>query len=283
MKLVLFDLDGTLLDAGLCGASSLEGLIKDLYGKRPSYEAASLAGKTDIHNFNYLYKSAFKKAPSASQIKEIKAGYFKCLRAEAAALIKAKKAKPVKGIENLLKILCAHKDIKLALATGNFEEAARIKLAPFKLDKYFNFAASGFGGEVKDRVSLINLAVKNAQKTFGIKFKADDIFVIGDTYLDIAAAKELGFHNGAVTGAALGDKEKLRRAAAELETKDFSDIALWLMWLRLKADPKGIEKGAYIMPASPIEHVFFSRTGIDEQRLKMFKIKKYSDLESGKI
>jgi len=37
------------------------------------------------------------------------------------------------------------------------------------------------------------------------------------------------------------------------------------------------------MPASPIEHVFFSRTGIDEQRLKMFRIKKYSDLESGKL
>ena len=55
------------------------------------------------------------------------------------------------------------------------------------------------------------------------------------------------------------------------------------MWLQLKDDPKGVEKGSYIMPASAIEHVFFSRTGIDEQRLKMFRIKKYSDLESGKL
>ena len=51
----------------------------------------------------------------------------------------------------------------------------------------------------------------------------------------------------------------------------------------LKTDPKGVKRGSYIMPASAIEHVFFSRTGIDEDRLKMLRIKKYSDLESGTI
>jgi hypothetical protein len=130
---------------------------------------------------------------------------------------------------------------------------------------------------------MLKLAVKNSEKFFKTKFKKSDIFVIGDTHIDIIAAKELGFHNAAVTEAGLGCAEKLLRAAAELETKDFADINLWLMWLGVKSDPKGIEKGSYIMPANAIEHVFFSRTGIDEQRLKMCKIKKYSDLESGKL
>ena len=55
------------------------------------------------------------------------------------------------------------------------------------------------------------------------------------------------------------------------------------VWLGLKADPKGVKRGRYIMPASAIEHVFFSRTGIDEDRLKMLRIKKYEDLSSGTI
>ena len=80
-----------------------------------------------------------------------------------------------------------------------------------------------------------------------------------------------------------GDAQKIQRAAAELETKDFNDLTTFCVWLGLKTDPKGVKRGSYIMPASAIEHVFFSRTGIDEDRLKMLRIKKYSDLESGTI
>lgn len=281
MKLVLFDLDGTLLNAGPCGVSSLNKTVEKLYGKKPVYEINALIGKTDIHNFKYLYKIAFKKNPAAAQFAAMRADYLKNLKEEVSALFKSKKSKPVAGAENLLKILSKNKDIKLALCTGNFEEAARIKLAPHKLGRYFE--TGGFGDKALDRVSLIALAVKNAEKFYKTKFAADDIFVIGDTYIDITAAKQLGCHNAAVYEAALGDMEKLHRAAAELEVKNFKDTALWLMWIGVKADPKGVEKGSYIMPATAIEHVFFSRTGIDEQRLKMFRIKKYSDIESGKL
>jgi phosphoglycolate phosphatase-like HAD superfamily hydrolase len=283
MKLVLFDLDGTLINAGPSGVPSLNKVMFELYGKKPVYYVRALAGRTDIHNFIYVYKAAFGRAPAPARLQEMKAAYLAALKRETAAAFKAKKAKPLNGAVKLLQTLCVRPEVKLALATGNFEEAAKIKLAPFGLAKYFNFAASGFGAEVKDRVSLLELAKKNAAKAFKTNFKAGDIFVIGDTHIDICAAKQLGFHSAAVTAATLGDAEKLRRAAAELECKDFGDAALWLMWLRLKADPKGMEKGSYIMPASAIEHVFFSRTGIDEQRLKMFRIKKYSDLESGKL
>ena len=81
------------------------------------------------------------------------------------------------------------------------------------------------------------------------------------------------------------EKEQAKRDAelAELEAKNFNDITTFCVWLGIKTDPKGVKRGSYIMPASAIEHVFFSRTGIDEDRLKMLRIKKYSDLESGTI
>ncbi|MDR0952899.1 MAG: HAD hydrolase-like protein [Elusimicrobiota bacterium] len=277
MKLVLFDLDGTLLDMGLYGVISLNKAIKNLYGKEPKYDHAFLAGKTDTHNFNYVFKETFKKNPTPKQFAALKAEYLKLLPLEA----KGKKTKVISGVEAFLKKLSAIKEVKLALATGNFEEAARIKLAPSGLNKYFT--TGGFGDKAPNRPAMLLEAVKNAQKQFKAKFKEGDVYVIGDTASDITAAKENGFHNAVVDEAGLGDREKLLRAAAELHEKNFKNIKLWLMWLGLAADPKGVEKGSYIMPASAIEHVFFSRTGIDEQRLKMFRIKKYSDLESGTL
>jgi phosphoglycolate phosphatase-like HAD superfamily hydrolase len=281
MKLALFDLDGTLINGGACGVCSLGKTVEVLYGGTPLCDASPFIGNTDLNNFRYAYKRIFRKNPSPAQINAMKQKYFEFLKSEVSLLIKNKKYKPLAGLEKFLKTLQKNKDIKIALATGNFERAAKIKLAPLGLDRYF--AAGGFGDNAADRVSMLKLAVKKSENFFKTKFKKDDIFVIGDTHIDISAAKELGFHNAAVTEAGLGSAGKLLRAAAELETKNFTDIDLWLMWLRVKDDPKGVEKGSYIMPASAIEHVFFSRTGIDEQRLKMLKIKKYSDLESGKL
>ncbi|MBO7237994.1 MAG: hypothetical protein J6U96_01725, partial [Elusimicrobiaceae bacterium] len=99
---------------------------------------------------------------------------------------------------------------------------------------------------------------------------------------DVLAAKACGYHNAAVT-CGFGDPKLLRQAAAELQLDDFNDIEMFYVWLGLNTDPKGVKRGVYISPASAIEHVFFSRTGIDEDRLKMLKIKKYEDLPSGTI
>lgn len=282
MKLVLFDIDGTLLNTGVSGIKSAREAIKNLYGKMPPEpELSAVAGKSDKHNFAYMYESACKKKATAKDLESIKDEYVKLLSAEVAAQVKNKKYKVLTGLEAFLKELQKHSDVKLALGTGNVEEAAKIKLTPAGLDKVF--VTGGFGWSSTERAVILQNAVKNAQKVFKTTFKADDVYVIGDTHHDIIAAKENGYHNAIVTEAELGDKDRILRAAAELECKNFTDIGLLSVWLGLAQDPKGVEKGSYIMPASAIEHVFFSRTGIDEQRLKMFKIKKYSDLESGKI
>ena len=282
MKLVLFDIDGTLLNTGVSGIQSAKQAIKNLYGKMPPEpELSAVAGKSDKHNFAYMYQSALNKKATAKDLEAIKEEYVKLLSAEVAAQVKNKKYKLLTGLAAFLKELQKHSDVKLALGTGNVEEAAKIKLAPSGLDKVF--VTGGFGWSSTERHIILQNAVKNAEKVFKTTFKADDVYVIGDTHHDIIAAKENGYHNAIVTEAELGDKERILRAAAELECKDFTDIVLLSVWLGLAQDPKGVEKGSYIMPASAIEHVFFSRTGIDEQRLKMFKIKKYSDLESGKI
>ena len=283
MKLVLFDIDGTLLNCGGLGIKALKRAMQKLYKKCPNFEESNLSGRTDLYNFTYVYTCLKGKKPTSAEIKKIFKAYIEELPKEIAELKKAGKFKLMPGIKEFLEMLKKYKQVKVALATGNTPQSAELKLKAAGLDKYFSFTYGGFGMMTDKRPELLALAVKSCGKHFKTEFDINDVFIVGDTHHDVLAAKENGYHNAVVLEGNLADKAKLLRAAAELEVKNFKDKELFLMWLVLKADPKGIKKGAYITPATAIEHVFFSRTGIDEDRLKMFKIKKYSDLESGKI
>ena len=280
-KLVLFDLDGTLVNAGGAGRTSLRKAIKELYGVEPEFDHSLISGRTDLDNFSIVYSLIKKgKKPTAAEMKKMKAKYLEILPTEVHAVVRCKKYDLVPGVEKFLKMLAKDKDVILGLGTGNLEEGAKIKLEPSKLASYFT--VGGYGEDGQTREEMLQAAVKRAEKKFKTKLEPDQVYVIGDTHRDICAAKNCGFHSAVLTNG-FGDAQKIQRAAAELETTDFNDLTTFCVWLGLKTDPKGVKRGSYIMPASAIEHVFFSRTGIDEDRLKMLRIKKYSDLESGTI
>ena len=280
-KLVLFDLDGTLVNAGGAGRTSLRKAIKELYGVEPEFDHSLISGRTDLDNFSIVYSLIKKgKKPTAAEMKKMKAKYLEILPTEVHAVVRCKKYDLVPGVEKFLKMLAKDKDVILGLGTGNLEEGAKIKLEPSKLASYFT--VGGYGEDGQTREEMLQAAVKRAEKKFKTTLEPDQVYVIGDTHRDICAAKNCGFHSAVLTNG-FGDAQKIQRAAAELETKDFNDLTTFCVWLGLKTDPKGVKRGSYIMPASAIEHVFFSRTGIDEDRLKMLRIKKYSDLESGTI
>lgn len=280
-KLVLFDLDGTLVNAGGAGRTSLRKAIKELYGVEPEFDHSLISGRTDLDNFSIVYSLIKKgKKPTAAEMKKMKAKYLEILPTEVHAVVRCKKYDLIPGVEKFLKMLAKDKDVILGLGTGNLEEGTKIKLEPSKLASYFT--VGGYGEDGQTREEMLQAAVKRAEKKFKTKLEPDQVYVIGDTHRDICAAKNCGFHSAVLTNG-FGDAQKIQRAAAELETKDFNDLTTFCVWLGLKTDPKGVKRGSYIMPASAIEHVFFSRTGIDEDRLKMLRIKKYSDLESGTI
>ena len=277
-----FDLDGTLVDAGGCGRRALERAMKELYGVTPKFEHALISGRTDLDNFSLVYGLIKKgKKPTAAEMKKMRNKYLELLPQEVQFSVRNKKYKLVNGIKKFLELLATHKDIILGLGTGNLEEGAQLKLAPSGLGSFFSIG--GYGEDGHTREEMLQAAVKRAEKKFKTKISPENVFVIGDTHRDIVAAKNCGFHSAVLTSG-FGEAQKILRAAAELEAKNFTkDLPLFCIWLGLKTDPKGVKRGRYIMPATAIEHVFFSRTGIDEDRLKMLRIKKYEDLESGTI
>ncbi len=279
-KLVLFDLDGTLVYAGGAGRTALTKAVKALYGKHPQFEHSLISGRTDTDNFALVYQLVKGKKASKAEVKKIYDKYLELLPAEVKSACKKKTYKLVTGVKKLLEKLSQEKEIALGLGTGNIEKGAQIKLEPSGLLSYFSFG--GYGEDGHTREEMLKAAVKRAEKKFKTKFTPDQVYVVGDTHRDVCAAKNCGYHSAAVTSG-FGDAALLQRAAAELEIKNFNDIKTFYVWLGLNADPKGVKRGIYISPASAIEHVFFSRTGIDEDRLKMLRIKKYSDLPSGTI
>ena len=130
-KLVLFDLDGTLVDAGGCGRRALERAMKELYGVTPKFEHALISGRTDLDNFSLVYGLIKKgKKPTAAEVMKMRNKYLELLPQEVQFSVRNKKYKLVSGIKKFLELLATHKDIILGLGTGNLEEGAQLKLAP---------------------------------------------------------------------------------------------------------------------------------------------------------
>ena len=99
--------------------------------------------------------------------------------------------KVLPGIVSLLDELSRRQDAMLGLATGNVELGARIKLGRGDLNRYFTFG--GFGSDSEDRTELVRRAAEKAAGKTGRRIEASNVFVIGDTPLDIDAGKRAGF------------------------------------------------------------------------------------------
>ena len=260
MKVVLFDVDGTLVKAGSAGVRGLNKAIKAICGIDNICDKFSLQGSTDKENFVTAFKQACGKKPTAKQFRELELKYLGFLPGEVKQSIKSNNYSKLNGVEKLLVMLSKRKDVLVGLGTGNLKEGALIKLEPSGFNKYFAFGGYGCDSHIRSKVLM--KAVERAEKVLKTKVRTADVYVIGDTHLDVFAAKDAGYHCAAVMDG-FGDQKLLARSGAELIVKDFKDLYPWLIWLGLEKDSKGVRRGTYICPDSPIEHAHYGRTGMD--------------------
>jgi len=124
------------------------------------------------------------------------------------------------GVRPLLDALVDRPDVYLALLTGNFEEAARVKLAYFDLWRYFRCGA--FGDAAPDRNGLLPKALARVKACGGPAVAASAAIVIGDTPLDVACAAASGARSIAVATGGY-DVAALRASGADVVFEDLSD------------------------------------------------------------
>lgn len=265
MKVILFDIDGTLIKAGGAGARALNRAVEALTGRPEACKYISWQGVTDKTNFENAFKAGSGRKPVKKEIAALTRKYVEFLPAEVLASVKAGKYLKLKGVERFLKKLSGRRDLLVGLGTGNLKDGAFMKLEPSGLLKHFAFG--GYGCDSHHRSEMLRKAVERAAGLARVKIEPREVFVIGDTHRDVEAAKEAGYHSGAVLDG-FGDPRLLMRSNPELMAKDFSDMRPWLIWLGLEKDPKGVRRGTYICPDSPIEHAHYGRTGLDLRDLE---------------
>lgn len=219
-KLVLFDIDGTLVLTGGAGKRALTRACDDLVGHPDALDGIPVAGRTDwIILQDTVSRIGLELDPEL----------FAALRDRYLAYLQEEIAQPGEGVKGvmpgvraLLDRLHARADVFVGLLTGNFEAGARIKLDYFDLWKYFRCGA--FGDDHADRNALVPFAISRA-RVCGVEVaRTRDVLVVGDTPHDVACA--LTAHATPV-GVATGGYtvEELRASGADIVFRDLSDAA----------------------------------------------------------
>lgn len=181
-KLLIWDIDGTLLHCGGSGKNALEKTFEERYSISKAFDAVQMAGKMDK---NILEEALEKNNLSKEDIHDIISHYGVNLRKE---LENNREFKLLQNIKINLHKLSKDNRIYNVIATGNSEVGGILKLKKAGLDEYFSLGS--FGNHFTKRGILVKNAINVARFSYDIDFKKENIYMIGDTPDDILAGKE---------------------------------------------------------------------------------------------
>ena len=191
-RLLLFDIDGTLLHTGGAGISAIYEGIKeafDLHHAADQMPPLELAGATDAGLAQFLFNHFEIECTPENQESFYKS-YHESLSRNLADHSKKNGGKLLPGIVELLESLNSQDHLALGLLTGNIQRGAWTKLEQFEIRHFFHTGA--FGDDHHDRNHLGPIAISRATEYFGCDFSAEDTLIIGDTPKDIACARACG-------------------------------------------------------------------------------------------
>jgi len=217
VKLLLFDIDQTLINSGGAGLRALDRACLQLFGLQDAMRDIHPHGKTDPAIAREILRVRFNKAAAEinGEIKTILEAYLSFLREE---VLGSPNYRVLPGILSVLDRAVSREDIMLGLATGNVEAGARIKLERGGLNRYFHFG--GFGSDSEDRSELVRRGAEKARARSGATISAAETYVIGDTPLDIDAGRRAGCQTvGVATGSY--SIEELMDSGATFAIHDF--------------------------------------------------------------
>jgi phosphoglycolate phosphatase len=245
VRLLLFDVDGTLVLTGGAAVRAMNDAFYEVWGIERAFEHVPMPGRTD----GAILKDAFTRAvpqsqiladtlsstgvhPVDGQIARYKAVYFERFAEEIGKPMPdggpAGPSKPPRhrfkgvlpGVRELLAALDARPDVFLGLLTGNYEQGARIKLEYFDLWRYFRCGA--YGDDSVDRHALVPVAIERSRQAGCPALDPRDVVIIGDTPLDVACARDAGIGCLAVATGGFS-MDALRAAGADIVFESLAD------------------------------------------------------------
>jgi phosphoglycolate phosphatase-like HAD superfamily hydrolase len=215
MHVFFFDIDGTLLSSGGAGRAAMELALAEAFGVPASSAGVVMSGRTD--------RSITRDLFQLHGIPESDGHWGRFVTtylANLPACLARGQGRALPGIVGLLERLAGRGDAALGLLTGNYRAGARAKLGHFGLFDYFAFG--GFGDDHWDRDDVAREALDAVAAHLNGQVRLDQVWVIGDTPLDVRCARAIGARAAAVaTG--VHSLEDLAAAKPDLLLADLSD------------------------------------------------------------
>jgi len=215
-RLLLFDIDGTLIHSGGAGVYALKSVLKERFGIADDLRDIEIA----VMTYSGIVVSILKKHNFPATNENVSAfldSYVHFLSLE----LPRRKGKVLPGVLKLLERLKLRPHLVLALLTGNVSRGAQLKLEHYGVWHFFEFGA--FADDHRDRNRLGPFARARAEEKHGRAFSASEIDVIGDTPRDIACGKSFGARTIAVaTGT--WSRDDLAKYQPDFLIEDLSDV-----------------------------------------------------------
>ena len=218
-RLLLFDIDGTLVLTGGAGLRAITRAFHELFGVADAFAGVSLSGRTD----RYLVEQGLARCGvpiTTETLTRVRDAYLARLAVEIDQPAQGRKAM-LPGVAPLLDGLEQRGHVHNALLTGNYATGARIKLEHF--DLWRRFAWGAFGDDHADRNDIARAAIADAPSR-GVHLQhPSQAVVIGDTPFDVTCARAAGARVIAVATGGHG-MDELRGCAPDAVFEDLSDL-----------------------------------------------------------
>jgi phosphoglycolate phosphatase len=193
-KLILFDIDGTLLWPNGAGTLAMRRALTEVYGSPGTLDQIYMAGMTDRA---IIHQALTGRGFSPDEIETHWERFAQALARHMAATVIECQVRSCPGVPALLHTLAGRDDVLLGLVTGNMANTAPVKLRAAGIAPGL-FRVGGYGSDDGDRNRLPAIAAQRAEALTGHSFQGTAIVVVGDTPADVACGKAVGARTVAV-------------------------------------------------------------------------------------
>jgi phosphoglycolate phosphatase len=219
--LYLFDIDGTLLLSGGAGSRALDRVFHARHGVAAVTAGIDFSGKTDPLIIGEMFAAGLGRAPTEAESAALLADYLPALAEE---LARSQRFRLMPAVVETLDFVAAQAGVVCGVATGNVRAAADAKLRRAGLAD--RFACGGYGCDHGERPRLVARAIERAEALAGRPIPRQTIVVVGDTPLDVAAARACGVRVVAVATGSVA-RPALEAAGADAVFDTLAELPAW--------------------------------------------------------
>lgn len=219
-RLLLWDVDGTLIHGGGVGAEAMHQAAAAVLGAPLDGQPVVMSGKTDPQILTEIFRAA--EIAEDAIVELLPAALAEAERRIALAEDDLRRrGEVIKGVVEVLERLAALPGVRQTLLTGNLVTNAAVKMAAFDLTRFFDVEIGAYGTDHADRNELVPIALERAANLRGAHYQPDEVWVVGDTPGDFACARAAGVRCLLVATGQISERE-LRALGADVVLPDLT-------------------------------------------------------------